>query len=121
MKKLIVLFLLIASTGFAQKPWRTLTFSNNFGVSTKDQQFNQFSTNLYYEINPKVYVTNWTGVNYFFNSQSSWLSSQALIMRKYDKLSIGGGIQYGASSQANFLFKDNSTYFIGSVIYQIKL
>lgn len=120
MKKLIVLFLLIASSGFAQKPWRTVTFNNNFGASGT-QQFNQFSANLYYEINPKVYVTNWTGVNYFFNSQSSWLSSQALIMRKYDKLSIGGGIQYGASSQANFLFKDNATYFIGSLTYQIKL
>jgi hypothetical protein len=121
MKRLLFILSFISFSAFSQKPWRTLSFNNNFGVSAVRQPFNQFSANLYYEINPKVYVTNWTGINYTFHSNTSWLSSQALIMRKFDKLSIGGGLQYGAASQADFMFRDNSTYFIGSITYQIKL
>lgn len=123
MKKIIILLLLIVTTSTqAQTPWRNLTISNSYGIGFKNNSFNMTSANVYYELNKGIAITSWTGLNIQKRSNPGWISSQATVVKKFKKLSIGTGIQYNGSQiiQPNIM-PGNNIYVITTASYSSKL
>lgn len=127
MKKLLIIFGLIASTASAQdtlkvKPalWKTLTVSHTFGVNQSSYAFNQSSINLFYEFKPNVAFTNWTGCQYPSALQPGWFSSQTLMTRRFDALLLGSGVQYNNPLQP-VTTATGSWFFVVNASYRFKL
>lgn len=103
------------------QPWRTLTFSYVTGIDQNSRVLKTYTTNLYYELDNGLAITNWTGLQARTSTMNGWLSSQTLIIKsRSNGFSYGAGLQYG--NAAPTLVPDNSSLFgVVRLSYQIRL
>jgi hypothetical protein len=114
--KLVLLMMVISLSSYAQKPWRTLTFTNINGIGVGGKYFNTTSANLYYGLNNNYSIQGWSGYQTHQNPNFQWFSSQTSIVKNFNGLGIGVGVQYGTAGS-----NSNATYAITTLSYQFKL
>lgn len=99
MKKLIILLVLITINSTAQeKKWRTLTFSSLSGVTFTGAYLQTVSVSLDYEIKNNWSISSWTGINYNTSYDGGWVSTSAMIGKKFYGLSMNAGVMYGTGN-----------------------
>ena len=98
MKKLILILLLATTVCFGQTKWRTLTFTSLSGATFSGAYLQTVSMSVDYEIKNDWSISSWTGVNYNTSYNGGWLSSSAMIGKKFFGLSMNAGVMYGTGN-----------------------
>jgi hypothetical protein len=99
MKKLLVLFLLTTLyTSAQEKKWRTLTFTSLSGVTFTGAYLQTVSMSLDYEIKNNWTISSWSGINYNTSYDGGWISTSAMIGKKFHGLNMNAGVMYGTGN-----------------------
>lgn len=99
MKKLILLLLLATICATAQeKKWRTLSITSLSGVTFSGAYLQTVSVSLDYEIKNNWSISSWTGVNYNNSYNGGWVSTSAMIGKKFFGLNMNIGVMYGTGN-----------------------
>lgn len=115
--KLVLLMMVISLSSYAQKPWRTITFTNMTGYGNYGKNFNTSSMSLHYELKNNYSIQSWSGFQTHQNPNFQWFSTQSSIVKNWGGLGAGVGVQYGTTGQSI----SNTTYAIATVSYRFHL
>lgn len=99
MKKILLLLLLISTICVGQeKKWRTLTVTSLSGVTFTGAYLQTVSLSVDYEIKNNWSISSWSGVNYNNSYDGGWLSTSAMIGKKFFGLNMNAGVMYGTGN-----------------------
>ncbi len=119
MKKLILLLLLLTvNLMTAQEKWRTLTVSSLTGTTFTGAYLQTVSLSLDYEIKNNWSISSWTGANYNTSYNGGWISTSAMIGKKFYGLNMNVGVMYGTGN-VNTPLPDNVVSKDFSVVFAV--
>ncbi len=102
----------------AQEKWRTLTVSSLTGTTFTGAYLQTVSLSLDYEIKNNWSISSWTGANYNTSYNGGWISTSAMIGKKFYGLNMNVGVMYGTGN-VNTPLPDNVVSKDFSVVFAV--